>query len=124
MVWKKEWGGDIIFSHGSNRSRGVCILIDPSENIKSEHSFNDSNGQIGLTTIEFNGFKLSLCNICAPNNLKEQITFMQELNGFLIDKSEITSLIVGGDWNFSKERQKRRVQMETHELQKWDLNDD
>ena len=24
---------------------------------------------------------------------------MQELNGFLIDKSEITSLIIGGDWN-------------------------
>ena len=98
-VWKKEWGGDIIFSHGINRSRGVCILIDPSENIKSEHSFKDSNGRIVLTTIEFNGFKLSLCNIYAPNNLKEQIIFMQELNGFLIDKSEITSLIVGGDWN-------------------------
>ena len=29
----------------------------------------------------------------------EEILFMQELNGFLIDKSEITSLIVGGDWN-------------------------
>ena len=98
-VWKKEWGGDIIFSHVSNRSRGVCILIDPSENIKSEHSFKDSNGRIVLTTIEFNGFKLSLCNIYAHNNLTEQIVFIQELNGFLMDKSEITSLIVGGDWN-------------------------
>ena len=28
-----------------------------------------------------------------------QIIFIQELHGFLIDKSEITSLIVGGDWN-------------------------
>ena len=27
----------------------------------------------------------------------EEILFMEELNGFLIDKSEITSLIVGGD---------------------------
>ena len=91
-VWKKEWGGDIIFSLGSNRSRGVCILIDPSENIKSEHSFKDSNRQIVLTTIEFNGFQLSLCNIYAPNNLQKQIVFMQELNGFLIGKSEITVL--------------------------------
>ena len=92
------------------------ILIDPSENINSEHSFKDSNGRIVLTTVEFNGLKLSLCNIYAPNNLKEQITFIQELNGFLIDKSEITSLIVGGDWNCTL-RQKRWVQMETHELQ-------
>ena len=52
-----------------------------------------------LTTIEFNRFKLSLCNIYAPNNLTEQITFIQELSGFLMEKSEITSLIVGGDWN-------------------------
>ena len=28
--WKSEWGGNIIFSHGLHRSRGVCILIDPS----------------------------------------------------------------------------------------------
>ena len=28
-IWKKEWGGNIIFSHGSRQSRGVCILIDP-----------------------------------------------------------------------------------------------
>ena len=67
-------------------------MIDPSENIKSEHSFKDSNGQIVLTTIEFNGFKLSPCNVYAPNNLKGQITFIQEFNGFLIDKSEITAL--------------------------------
>ena len=127
-VWKKEWGGDIIFSHGSNRSRGVCILIliDPSENINSEHSFKDSNGRIVLTTIEFNGFELSLCNIYAPNNLTEQITFIQELSGFLMDKSEITSLIVGGDWNctLAKKDKSGRVQMETHELQKRDVNDD
>ena len=51
-VWKREWGGDIIFSHGSYRSRGVCILIDPSKNIKSEHSFKDSNGRIVLTTTD------------------------------------------------------------------------
>jgi len=33
-VWKNEWGGEIIFSHGSNRSRGVCVLIDPSMKLR------------------------------------------------------------------------------------------
>ena len=43
--------------------------------------------------------KLSLCNIYAPNNQNDQLLFIQELNNLLIDKSELTSLIVGGDWN-------------------------
>ena len=28
--WPHEWGGSILFSHGSTTSRGVCILINPS----------------------------------------------------------------------------------------------
>ena len=42
---------------------------------------------------------LSLCNIYAPNNQAEQLEFLQELNNCLIDKSELTTLIVGDDWN-------------------------
>ena len=43
--------------------------------------------------------KLSLCNIYAPNNQTDQLEFLQELNNCLMDKSELPSLIVGGDWN-------------------------
>ena len=43
--------------------------------------------------------KLSLCNIYAPNSQTEQLKFLQELNNCLIDKSELSTLIVGGDWN-------------------------
>ena len=42
---------------------------------------------------------MSLCIICAPNNQGEQLEFLQELNNFLIDKSEPIILIVSGDWN-------------------------
>ena len=52
-----------------------------------------------LITITLNGEKLSLCNIYAPNDQVNQLQFMQELNNCIIDKSELTSLIVGGDWN-------------------------
>ena len=50
-------------------------------------------------TIVINSLMLSLCNIYAPNNLGEQLEFLQELNNCLIDKSELTTLIVGGDWH-------------------------
>ena len=27
-IWSAEWGGQIIFSHGSEHSRGVCMLLN------------------------------------------------------------------------------------------------
>lgn len=98
-TWKSEWGGNIIFSHGSHHSKGVCILIDPSLEQNLEYSFTDNSGRIVLITLHFNCLKLSLCNIYAPNNQIEQLLFIQELNNCLIDKSEVTNLIIGGDWN-------------------------
>ena len=29
-VWSAEWGGKIIYSHGTTHSKGVCILLNPS----------------------------------------------------------------------------------------------
>ena len=96
VLWKAEWGGDIVFSHGSCHSRGVCILIDPR---KIELLFQDNSGRIVLITSHINGLKVSLCNIYAPNNSEDQLRFLQELNCCLIDKADITTVIVGGDWN-------------------------
>ena len=98
-VWRNEWGGEVFFSHGSKHSRGVCILVDPSNKIKVDHSFTDNCGRIVLITLNFDCLRLSLCNIYAPNNVSKQLQFIQELNNFLIDEAELTALIVGGEWN-------------------------
>ena len=41
----------------------------------------------------------TLCNIYAPNDQANQLQFLQELNNCIIEKTELTSLVVGGDWN-------------------------
>ena len=87
------------FPHGTRHSKGACILIHPSVRDKVEFVFTDKQGRIVLTTIVINSLKLSFCNIYTPNNQTEQLEFLQELNNCLIDKSELTTLIVGGDWN-------------------------
>ena len=38
-MWKNEWGGKIFFSHGTNHSKGVCTLINPSVNFKIDYSY-------------------------------------------------------------------------------------
>ena len=72
-VWRKEWGGVVFFSHGSKHSRGVCILVDPSNKFKVDYSFTDNCGRIVLITLNFDCLRLSLCNIYAPNNVSEQL---------------------------------------------------
>ena len=37
-IWKNEWGGEIVLSHGRHHSKGVCILIDPSQQVKVDFS--------------------------------------------------------------------------------------
>ena len=99
IIWKNEWGGEIFFSHGTSHSKGVCILINPTIPCQVDYCYSNMSGRIVLITITFGSQKLSLCNVYAPNNQTNQLEFMQELNNCIIDKTELSTLIVGGDWN-------------------------
>lgn len=97
------------FSHGTKHSKGVCILIDPSLNYVLESSHASKSGRIVMITVLVNGLKISFCNIYAPNNLQEQLEFIQELNNCLIDKAQADSLVLGGDWNCTLSKKIKRV---------------
>ena len=43
--WKKEWGSEIIFSHGSSKARGVAVLIKRGLDIVVEQELPNSNGR-------------------------------------------------------------------------------
>ena len=30
LIRQSEWGGKILFSHGTDHSKGVCIVLDPA----------------------------------------------------------------------------------------------
>ena len=36
---RTEWGGDVFFSHGSNHSKGVSILVNPSVIVSVENCY-------------------------------------------------------------------------------------
>ena len=77
----------------------VSYLIQLQNFSNEEYNFSNKTGRIILITVYLNGVKISLCNIYAPNNQLEQLEFIQELNNCIIDKSEMTNIIIGGDWN-------------------------
>jgi len=78
LLWQSEWGGKILFSHGTHHSKGVCILFDPATKLNEEYNFSNNTGRIILITVYSNGVKISLCNIYAPNNQSERLEFIED----------------------------------------------
>ncbi len=46
--WKNEWGGQIIFSHGTSNSRGVATLFPPNVDYTILEKYSDNNGKFLL----------------------------------------------------------------------------
>ena len=67
-IWRNEWRSEIYFSHGTSHSKGVCILINRAVKEKVIFTSNDALGRIILINLTYNGLKLSLCNVYAPND--------------------------------------------------------
>ena len=87
-------------------------------NISVDYSFKDNSGRLASISFNLHCLNVSLCNISAPNNHTDQLQFIRDLNNCLMDKTELTIPIVGGDWNctLTKKDKKRWLPMETKEL--------
>ena len=44
-TWQAEWGGEVVFNHGTNHSKGSIILFHPELNFKIEKQITDKNGR-------------------------------------------------------------------------------
>ena len=45
VAWSADWGGQIIFSHGTEHSRGVCILCNSTSNLQINTVKCDPSGR-------------------------------------------------------------------------------
>ena len=47
-LWRAEWGGDVLSSHGSKHSRGVMVLLKPTLKIENSEIVLDKSGRFLL----------------------------------------------------------------------------
>ena len=100
--WKNAWGGNILFSHGTNLSRGVAILIpdsiEPRLNISNIHT--DSEGRMVLLEGEIDDNPVVIINLYAPTKDQEnlQLQFLKQVIECL-EKYNDKNVIIGGDFN-------------------------
>ena len=63
--WRLEWGGTIVFSHGSTNVRGVAILIKKKCGVKVKKAKIDSDGRMVMVSVKIN-WKLHTCQYLCP----------------------------------------------------------
>ena len=101
-TWDKMWDGDIFFSHGENRSKGVMIMIRKSLNFIVKDEMKDNDGRIIIVRGMLNDQNIVLCNLYAPNEEKLHMNFLILFKKMLSEftKFEDEMYVIGGDFNF------------------------
>ena len=100
--WDLEWKrGLSYFSHGTNDSCGVAILISPELDVNVSVLAESLDGRflaIQIKTVYNEEY--TVCNIYAPtrNKLQEQLRFLAELKNIIASLDPV-SVIIGGDFN-------------------------
>ena len=97
-VWENEWGGKAFFSHGTNHSKGVITLINPSLNFKVEKVIPDKQGRFIILKLSLEENVIVLVNIYAPNDVAQQVAFFKSLNQQLEEFAQDT-IVIGRDFN-------------------------
>ena len=67
-LWRSQWGGDIYYSHGSNSSRGVAILVKRECKAKLMNITSDQQGRFIYAQFQVDNKLFNVANIYGPND--------------------------------------------------------
>ena len=94
QVWMAEWGGPIIFAHGTSAARGVAILVSKQFKEKIVDTYVDDGRTIICDVIEGEQ-KITIVAIYAPN--EDSPSYFKAIGEILKERSEHKILV--GDFN-------------------------
>ena len=102
LKWDLEWKrGLTYYSHGTNDSCGVAVLISPELDISASLLHKDEDGRFSaLKFTTANKAEYVICNVYAPtrDKVQKQLEFLIYLKES-IAKLDPVNLIIGGDFN-------------------------
>ncbi|KAJ8024237.1 hypothetical protein HOLleu_36913 [Holothuria leucospilota] len=95
--WRTEWGHDIIFSHGTNTSKGVAVLFRAGLSPIVSKKITDVHGRFIILDITVNNDSFTLLCVYGPNT--DNATFFHTVYNHL-ERFQCDNIICGGDFNF------------------------
>ncbi|KAL9981735.1 hypothetical protein ACROYT_G010478 [Oculina patagonica] len=99
--WRKQWRGELFFSHGTSRSKGVLVLVRENLDFKVYSTHTDDSGRFVILDTLIQDSPFLLANIYAPTKGSEQCQFLDEIANHFADKvcQSKHYVITGGDFN-------------------------
>lgn len=96
--WKMEWGGRMIFVHGTSATKGVCIMFKRKLKVKVHFIDKDDKGRVLILDVTINDERYTIANVYGPN--EDNPAFYREL--FVkIERLENVQKILLGDFNMA-----------------------
>ena len=71
-IWTAEWGGKLFFSHGTEHSKGVTMLINPASKFQISIVEIGPHGRYLITKLQVEHTIIYVINVYAPNDYREQ----------------------------------------------------
>ena len=106
-LWKYQWHGDMIFSHGTSGAWGVRIAFryDLEYKLLSPKIIDDQ-GRFIILHIEIQGNPYILINYYGPNSEPSQVKTIKQIASKLKDLEieDNVQYILAGDWNLIFDR--------------------
>ena len=96
-IWQNEWGGKIIYNHGSANARGIMVCIKKNAPFVISNVYKNTDGRLILFDLEQNGQNLSLAIVYAPNEDCPQ--FFTDMAELMRNRSE--NKVIVGDFNLT-----------------------
>ena len=96
-VWRNEWGGDVIFSHGTSNARGIAIFIKKEISQQVQNIYRDTDGRLIIVDVVENDQKISVVAIYVPN--EDSPGYFSKIEQELMKRSE--HKIIVGDFNLT-----------------------
>ena len=97
-IWRNEWYGTIVYSHGSSNSKGTAILFRKNLEINDlDVIYKSPDGRMVIVKVEI---EQRLLNLYSPNVLNSQIQFYNQIKCLLVKYTKIDdTFVMGGDYN-------------------------
>lgn len=97
-VRSAEWGGKVVYSHGTKHSSGTLVLFNPSLDVEVENHETDQNGRLIILRAKIDESRFIFTDVYALNDQKMQLKFFETLK-LRLRKYADENIIIGGDLN-------------------------
>ena len=94
--WKKEWGGELVYSVGTGRSKGQLILL--GKHLSFDYDVIHCFDRLIIIKLNVDNESIYIANAYAPHSTNEISRFMNDVSEVLFD-IDCEKMVMCGDFN-------------------------